>query len=80
MADLKRVLREAAGVDESVDFDGDIADVDFTDLGYDSIALLETTSRVEREYGVTLAEDAVVTSTNPRRLLALINDSLDRPA
>jgi act minimal PKS acyl carrier protein len=73
IADLKRVLRQVAGVDESVDLDSDIMDVDFGDLGYDSLALLETAAQIERECGVVMTDDAVVASDTPRALLALVN-------
>jgi minimal PKS acyl carrier protein len=71
--DLKRVLREGAGVDEDVDLDGDILDAAFDDLGYDSVALLETASRIMREYGVRIDDDAATGATTPRQLLAVIN-------
>ncbi len=71
VADLRRVLRQAAG--EVEDLDGDILDVDFKDLGYDSLALMETASTVEREHGVRLDESALAEAITPRALLALIN-------
>ncbi|QFZ21432.1 acyl carrier protein [Saccharothrix syringae] len=70
--DLRRVLVEGAGADEGVDLAGDILDVEFDDLGYDSIALLETASRISRESGVPL-DDTVASAKTPRELLALIN-------
>jgi act minimal PKS acyl carrier protein len=70
---LKRVLREGAGADEDVDLDGDILDVEFEDLGYDSLALLETEARIAREYGIKLDDGAVIGATTPRKLLDLIN-------
>lgn len=73
--DLKRVLREGAGVDEDVDLDGDILDAAFDELGYDSVALLETASRIAREYGVQIDDDAASGATTPRQLLAVINGS-----
>lgn len=73
---LKTLLEECAGIDESVDFDGDIRDTSFEDLGYDSLALLNTTSRIEREYGVTLADDVVLECTTPHLLMAAVNDEL----
>ncbi|MFD5756102.1 acyl carrier protein, partial [Streptomyces sp. NPDC127044] len=45
--DLRRILQEGAGVDEGVDLDGDILDEPFEVLGYESLALLETGSRIE---------------------------------
>ncbi|MFI9812619.1 acyl carrier protein [Saccharothrix variisporea] len=72
--DLKRILRDAAGADEGVDLDGDILDAEFAELGYDSLALLETASRITREYGIKLDDDAAVGATTPRELLKVIND------
>ncbi|KFZ76900.1 actinorhodin polyketide synthase acyl carrier protein [Amycolatopsis sp. MJM2582] len=72
--DLTRVMRECAGADESVDLTGDIAGVEFADLGYDSLALLETTARLRQEYGIRLDDDVVANVKNAGELLAVIND------
>jgi minimal PKS acyl carrier protein len=74
--DLKRILREVAGADESVNFDADILDTTFLDLGYDSLALLETGSRIERDFTVALDDETVTGADTPRALLAAINTQL----
>ncbi|MFE2752073.1 acyl carrier protein [Actinosynnema sp. NPDC059335] len=74
--DLKRILREGAGADETVDLDGDIAERDFEELGYESLALLETGSRIEREYGISLDEDALADARTPAALIDLVNSHL----
>jgi minimal PKS acyl carrier protein len=74
--ELKYILREAAGADESVNLDGDILDLDFQDLGYDSLALLETASRIQREYGIHLDDTTVTEVGTPRALLKAVNDHL----
>lgn len=74
--DLKRVMRESAGEDESVDLSGDILDTDFTDLGYDSLALLETVGALSREYGVELNDDDLDGVETPRAFLELVNKTL----
>ncbi|GIG63097.1 actinorhodin polyketide synthase acyl carrier protein [Longispora fulva] len=71
--DLVRALRECAGVDESVDLSGDILDSSFEELGYDSLALFNTVSWIERERGRDLGDDVVTEARTPRMLLALIN-------
>ncbi|GAA1015435.1 acyl carrier protein [Streptomyces thermogriseus] len=71
--DLKRILREGAGADESVDLDGDILDTDFEELGYESLALLETGGRIEREFGITLDDDVLTDARTPRALIAAVN-------
>jgi act minimal PKS acyl carrier protein len=74
--DLRRILREGAGADDTVDLDGEIVDTDFAALGYESLALLETGSRIEREYGIALADDALAPDTTPRALIAAVNGEL----
>ncbi|NLU68564.1 acyl carrier protein [Streptomyces sp. HNM0574] len=74
--DLKRILLQGAGAAEGVDLDGDILDTDFEDLGYESLALLETGSRIERELGISLDETELSEARTPRQLIALVNGSL----
>lgn len=74
--DLKRILLEGAGADEEVDLDGDILDVDFESLGYESLALLETGSRIEREFDITLDDDIFADNSTPRSLVEAVNASL----
>ncbi|MEV7009978.1 acyl carrier protein [Streptosporangium sp. NPDC051022] len=71
LADLARILRECAGEDEGVDLSGDFGDVPFADLGYDSLAVLETAARLSRDYGVHLSDDDVLDAGTPRKLLQL---------
>lgn len=75
IADLRRVLCEAAGTADGVDLDGDILDLEFAELGYDSLALLETASRISLEFGVKLDDDVVVAANTPRRLLTAVNSA-----
>ncbi|MFD9488965.1 acyl carrier protein [Streptomyces sp. NPDC059991] len=74
--DLRRILLEAAGAEEGVDLDGDILDTEFEVLGYESLALLETGGRIEREYGISLDDDALTDATTPRALIDVVNAQL----
>ncbi|MEU9169830.1 phosphopantetheine-binding protein [Streptomyces sp. NPDC048420] len=76
LADLKRILLEAAGAEEDVDLDGDVLDSEFTALGYESLALLETGSRIERTYGISLDDDLLTDALTPRALIGVVNDLL----
>lgn len=76
LEDLKRILLEGAGAEEGVDLDGDILDATFEDLGYESLALLETGGRIEREYGITLDDDSLTDAPTPRTLIAAVNAQL----
>ncbi|ALV30892.1 MULTISPECIES: acyl carrier protein [Streptomyces] len=74
--DLRRILLEAAGADESVDLAADIQDTSFEVLGYESIALLETGGRIEREYGIVLDDDDLSEELTPRDLIDAVNAQL----
>ncbi len=74
--DLRRILLAAAGVDEGVDLTGDILDLGFDELGYESLALLETGSRIEREYGIAIDEAVLTDEPTPRRVVEAVNASL----
>ncbi|MGW2255606.1 acyl carrier protein [Kitasatospora sp. NPDC001660] len=77
MEDLLRILRAGAGADERSESDGrDLADVPFVDLGYDSLALLELASRVEREYGFTIPDGEVGQKETPRQMIDYVNSRL----
>nr|QXL90835.1 putative acyl carrier protein [Streptomyces sp.] len=52
------------------------ADLDYTALDYDSLAVLEIQSRIENALGVTLPDGAIVTTMTPRQTVALVNDHL----
>lgn len=51
-------------------------DQPFDELGYDSLALLETHSRIKRDYGVLISEDDLERVHTPRALVDFINDHL----
>ncbi len=74
--DLRRILLEGAGTDEGVDLDDNILDTTFDELGYDSLALLETAARITREYRIELDDDAATAARTPRELLALVNTTV----
>ncbi len=80
LEDLKRILIEAAGAEEGVDLDGDILDTDFAVLGYESLALLETGGRIEREYAIVLDEDELADGVTPRALIDAVNIQLAHTA
>lgn len=73
---LRTILHESAGEAEGADPDGDIEDIEFADLGYDSISLLEAAGRIERDCGVKLDDDLIVSARTPRALLAVVNERL----
>ncbi|MEU9297463.1 acyl carrier protein [Streptomyces sp. NPDC012693] len=74
--DLKRILVACAGEGEEIDLSGDILDTTFEDLGYDSLALMESAARIAQEYGVEVPDDALSEVETPRALLDLVNGTV----
>ncbi|HEX8005130.1 MAG TPA: acyl carrier protein [Trebonia sp.] len=76
LRELQDIMRECAGEDESARSLEEAADESFADLGYDSLALLETQARVKREYGVDFSEDDLADITTPRGFVEFFNSLL----
>lgn len=73
---LMTIMRTCAG--EGAVQSDDLQDVEFGDLGYDSLAVLETAAHVQREYGVRLVDDEVFEAKTPRDFLNLVNSAIAR--
>ncbi|RDI62721.1 acyl carrier protein [Nocardia pseudobrasiliensis] len=74
---LRRILIECAGGDESApELAGDISAVDFEELGYDSLALIESASRIRRDFGVVIPDDDLVEVRTPQELVDIVNERL----
>ena len=76
LRDLQDIMRECAGEDESAQSIEEAPDESFADLGYDSLALLETQARVKRVYGVDFSEDDLADITTPRGFVEFFNSLL----
>lgn len=72
---LRAILVECAGEDESGGLDGDILDTPFVELGYDSLALIETAARLKRQFGVDIPDDRVTELDTPRKMLKFVDDA-----
>jgi minimal PKS acyl carrier protein len=76
LTEFTEILRSAAGEDDAVDLSGETADTPFTELGYDSLALLEVAGRIARDYGVSLADEELDAVETPRAFVDLVNRTL----
>ena len=74
--DLKDALCACAGETRWANLEGDIADQTFDDLGYDSLAMIETATYLSHHLGVDLPEEALADSKTPRHFIQLVNDHL----
>nr|AAP69572.1 putative acyl carrier protein [Streptomyces griseoflavus] len=80
MDDLRRALEEGSGVDEGVDLDTDLETMAFSELGYDSLAVLETGLRLGRENDIELDDSVFADLDTPQQMLDAVNDALARQA
>jgi minimal PKS acyl carrier protein len=71
--DLRAILTECAGEDDAVEAADDIADTPFEELGYDSLALIETAARIEQRYGVRIPDGDIMDLPTPRAVLDAVN-------
>ncbi|APU14262.1 MULTISPECIES: acyl carrier protein [Actinoalloteichus] len=78
LEELREIMRTSAGVDEGVDLDSDIGDLEFDELGYDSLAVLEFASIVQRRYGVPIPDDIVTESGTPSKAVHFINTQIEK--
>ncbi|MFI1413759.1 acyl carrier protein [Streptomyces sp. NPDC020707] len=74
--DLFQIMRECAGEEEAVDLSSAAAEQEFALLGYDSLALMEAISRVERGYGIALPEETLGEALTPAAFVAVVNAAL----
>lgn len=74
--DMRRIMSGCAGVPETVDLSGDIGHTTFTDLGYDSLAVLEMTARIQQELRIRIPDDAVDDMKTPQAAVDYVNRRL----
>jgi len=78
--DVLRILKECAGEGENLDRGDALLDTTFEEMGYDSLALMETAARIEHDYGVAIPDEEITEIETPRALLTLVNDTMAEPA
>jgi len=76
LSELQDIMRECAGEDEAAMPLEQAADQPFDELGYDSLALLETRSRIKRDLGVEISEDEFDGVKTLRELVDVVNARL----
>jgi act minimal PKS acyl carrier protein len=75
--DLKKIMAACAEVDgTAVDLDGDLLDISFKDLDFDSLAVLEIATRIQQEFGLRVPDEAVDGMKVPRDVLDYVNSQM----
>ncbi|WP_329277700.1 acyl carrier protein [Streptomyces sp. NBC_01451] len=72
--DLKAVMSRCTG--EVDDLRADNLDAAFTDIGYDSLAVLEIASQIQREYSLQIPDEAIEGMNSPQDVIDYVNASL----
>ena len=75
--DLRRVLRETAGEDGTAVVSEETLDTPFTDLGYDSLAIMEIVAALGKQAGIELPETEIVAANfrTPQALWAVVRNA-----
>lgn len=76
IADVHRALVEGSGADDAAALEDDLKTHTFDELGYDSLAVLETGLRLRRETGANVADADIAGAQTANELVTLINKSL----
>ncbi|MGC9535674.1 acyl carrier protein [Streptomyces sp. UG1] len=71
--DLKTIVSRC--VDELELTEADLGTA-FTEIGYDSLAVLEIASQIQREYGLQIPDEAIETMDTPKAVIDYVNTSL----
>lgn len=78
--EIRRIIIASAGAPEAGVVEADFADTSFDDLGYESLALMETASAIEREFGVSVPDELLFEARTPRDLAELVRSAKEAAA
>ncbi|MDQ7907414.1 phosphopantetheine-binding protein [Phytohabitans sp. ZYX-F-186] len=74
--ELKGIMQSCAGADESVDLTPEAATMSFEELGYDSLAVIEMTTRLAQLFDIHIPDSETSTLDTPARLVDYVNGRL----
>lgn len=74
--DLKAVMGRCIGELDGQEISESDLGTSFTDLGYDSLAVLEIASQLQREYGLKIPDEAIESMESPQAVIDYVNASL----
>lgn len=72
--DLRTIMRQVTGEDQGFDPAGDIAGRSYSELGYDSLAVLELCARIGQLVGASIPDGVLDTESTPTRTVQLVNE------
>lgn len=73
---LREIMHVCAGPGDHPELEGEFLDVPYTDLEFDSLAVLELATRIQQDLGVPFPDDAVAEMMTPRNVLEYVNQKI----
>nr|ADG86317.1 acyl carrier protein [Streptomyces sp. SANK 61196] len=74
--DLKAIMSRSTGELDGQELTEADLGTTFTEIGYDSLAVLEIASQIQREYGLQIPDEAIETMNTPKDVIDYVNTSL----
>lgn len=78
--ELRAIMRACVGDEPTAELDGEILDLTFSDLAFDSLAVLEVAARLQETYRIPVPDEAVEKMQTPRDVLDYVNQQLTAAA
>ena len=73
---LREIMHVCAGPGDHPELAGEFLDTPYTDLDFDSLAVLELATRIQQDLGVAFPDDAVAEMETPRNVLDYVNEKI----
>ena len=74
---LRDIMLSTAGeTGDTADLPADFLDMSFTELGFDSLAVLEIATRIQQDSRLSVPDEAVEEMKKPRNVLNYVNQML----
>ncbi len=74
--DIREIMAGVADEDVEVDLNGDILDVEFDELGFDSLAKLDIITSIQQDRHIAIPDDAIDGMRTPRDIIAYVSGRL----
>ncbi len=74
---LRDIMHATAGeTGDTTEFPGDFLDQEFSELDFDSLAVLEIATRIQQELQLSVSDEAIAEMKTPRNVLDFVNGKL----
>ncbi|MGY1434615.1 acyl carrier protein [Streptomyces reniochalinae] len=74
--DLKAIMSRCTGELDGRELTESDLSTSFTEIGYDSLAVLEIASQLQREYGLQIPDEAIEEMDSPQAVIDYVNTNL----